>query len=102
MYALRYGTVPVVRRVGGLADTVHEAGADDAATGNGFVFDAASAITLQAALTRAIECYRQPARWSALMRRGMEADHSWAGPAARYMALYAHLVQPLQAVAEAL
>jgi len=101
MYALRYGTVPVVRRVGGLADTVHEAGVGDDMSGNGFVFDAASSISLQAALARAIECYRQPARWSALMRRGMELDHSWSGPAARYMALYANLVQPLQAVAEA-
>ncbi len=102
MYGLRYGTVPVVRRVGGLADTVHESGADDEPSGNGFVFDAASSITLQAALARAIECYRQPQRWSALMRRGMELDHSWAGPAARYMALYTRLAQPLQAVAEAL
>ncbi|MEO7854830.1 MAG: glycogen synthase GlgA [Rubrivivax sp.] len=99
MYGLRYGTVPVVRRVGGLADTVREAVADDDANSNGFVFDAASSLTLQAALGRAIECYRQPARWSALMQRGMELDHSWAGPAARYMALYAQLVQPLQAAA---
>jgi starch synthase len=100
MYGLRYGAVPVVRRVGGLADTVHEAMSDDDASSNGFVFDAVSSATLQAALARAIECYRQPTRWLALMRRGMELDHSWAGPAARYMALYARLIQPMQRAAE--
>jgi starch synthase len=88
MYALRYGTVPIVRRVGGLADTVQDAGDDSSAQGNGFVFDAASVAALQAVIARAIDHYRQPQRWSSLMRAGMALDHSWAGPASRYMALY--------------
>jgi starch synthase len=93
LYGLRYGTVPIVRRVGGLADTVHEAGggagaAADVLPVNGFVFDAATAPAFQAAIARAIDCYHQPPRWSELMRRGMQLDHSWSGPATHYMALY--------------
>ena len=89
MYGLRYGTVPIVRRIGGLADTVHDAGVEGNDQANGFVFDAATAPALQTALTRAIDCYREPQRWAALMRRGMQLDHSWSGPAKQYMALYA-------------
>jgi starch synthase len=91
MYGLRHGTVPIVRRVGGLADTVHDAGAggtDGVIQPNGFVFDAATALDLQAAITRAIDCCHQTQHWAELMRRGMQLDHSWSGPAAQYMALY--------------
>ena len=85
MYGLRYGTVPVVRRVGGLADTVRDAGA---AQGNGFAFDSALPAALQEAIARAFELYRQPAAWAALMQRGMGEDLSWDGPARRYIELY--------------
>jgi len=88
MYGLRYGTVPIVRRIGGLADTVHDAGVEGNDQANGFVFDAATAPALQTTLSRAIECYREPHRWAELMRRGMALDHSWSGPAKQYMALY--------------
>ena len=89
MYGLRYGTVPVVRRVGGLADTVRDAGA---AQGNGFVFDSAVPAALQEAIARAFDLYRQQAAWAALMQRGMGEDLSWDGPAQHYMALYEGLV----------
>ncbi|MBN8492510.1 MAG: glycogen synthase GlgA [Burkholderiales bacterium] len=91
MYALRYGTVPVVRRVGGLADTVHEATADAAGElqGNGFLFDAADPGALRDALARALALYRLPERWRRLMRRGMAESLSWDGPARQYLALYA-------------
>jgi starch synthase len=89
MYGLRYGTVPVVRRVGGLADTVRDAaGTEGEASGNGFVFDAAHPQALQDAIARAIEAYRNPTAWRPLMLRGMSENLSWEGPAARYMALY--------------
>jgi starch synthase len=89
MYGLRYGTVPVVRRVGGLADTVRDAaGTEGKASGNGFVFDAAHPQALQDAIARAIEAYRNPTAWRPLMLRGMSENLSWEGPAARYMALY--------------
>jgi len=87
MYGLRYGTVPVVRRVGGLADTVCEDGGPGG--GTGFVFDAATPGALLACITRAIERFRQPAAWAALQRDGMAQPLSWDGPAREYLALYA-------------
>ena len=90
MYALRYGTVPVVRRVGGLADTVVDAGqaalVDERATG--FMFGAATPDALGGALTRAIVRYRQSAQWRRLMLRGMAQDFSWDSAAEKYLALY--------------
>ena len=94
LYGLRYGTLPVVRRVGGLADTVvdatDEAVRQDSATG--FSFDAATPAALEAALARAVLAYAQPARWRQLMLRAMAQDFSWTGAAARYMALYRTLM----------
>ena len=81
MYGLRYGTLPVVRRVGGLADTVK-----DEATG--FVFDAATPAAFERAVQRALEAFRQPGRWQALMRNAMAERLSWDGPAREYLALY--------------
>jgi starch synthase len=86
LYGLRYGTLPLVRRVGGLADTVVDGG--EGATG--FSFDDASAEALAATLQRAIATYRQPAPWAALMKRAMAQDFSWHGAALQYMALYEH------------
>jgi starch synthase len=86
MYGLRYGSVPIVRRVGGLADTVRDAIAAD---GNGFVFEPAQPQALAAAIARAVEAYRQPQAWAGLMQRGMQEQLNWDGPARQYMALYA-------------
>jgi starch synthase len=86
-YSLRYGAVPVVRRTGGLADSVFESEA-----GNGFVFDDASTPALLAALQRMHESYRDPARWQARQARGMAADFSWARSARAYLALYESLL----------
>lgn len=87
LIALRYGTVPVVRRTGGLADTIRDADADPAA-GNGFVFDAEDPDAFADAVRRAIAALADPVRRGTLLRNGMSADPSWAGPAARYAALY--------------
>ena len=86
MYGLRYGTLPLVRRVGGLADTVVDA--SDAGHGTGFVFDAATPAALEQALERALALYRQPQAWRALLRRAMAQDFSWDVAAASYLALY--------------
>ncbi len=93
MYGLRYGSVPIVRRVGGLADTVRDVGdaALDAASGNGFVFDAAQPPALQDAIARAFDLYRKRQAWVELMRRGMVENLSWDDPARRYMRLYEQL-----------
>jgi starch synthase len=91
MYGLRYGTLPVVRRVGGLADTVVDASeaavASDTATG--FTFDAATPAAFQRAMQRALAAHRNPALWRQLMLRGMSQPLSWEGPARDYLALYA-------------
>jgi starch synthase len=87
MYGLRYGTLPLVRRVGGLADTVVDAG--DAGQGTGFVFDAATPAALEEAIARALTLYRKPNTWQVLQRRAMVQDFSWDLAAASYLALYA-------------
>jgi len=90
LYALRYGTVPVVRQVGGLADTV--VGATQATVLNdqatGFSFCPATPAALAQALRQAVSAYDQPALWRQLMRRGMAQNFSWEAAAAQYMTLY--------------
>lgn len=90
MYSLRYGTLPVVRRVGGLADTVIDA--DEGGTkANGFVFDAATPAALTRAVQRALALYRDKARWRSLALNGMRQDFSWHKSAQAYTALYQSL-----------
>jgi starch synthase len=93
LYGLAYGTLPVVRKVGGLADTVVDASdeAVQAGSATGFVFEAASAAALAEALQRAVETFRDRKRWHALMKRAMAEDFSWDEAARRYMALYSRL-----------
>jgi starch synthase len=94
MYGLRYGTLPLVRRVGGLADTVVDA--DESALAqdraSGFVFEHAQAGALEAALLRAMALYRDPPRWQAVMRSAMAQEFTWAAAAREYLALYRHAV----------
>ncbi len=89
IYSLRYGTVPIVRRTGGLADTVvdlDDAGADLA---TGFVFDDPTPAALLATAQRALTLYReQPQRWQQLVATGMAQDYSWERSAKDYLALY--------------
>ncbi len=86
MYSLRYGTPPVVRATGGLADTVVDA--TDEKRGNGFVFGPATAAALFAALQRAAVAWRDPTLWRRLQKHGMARDSSWAESAGHYAALY--------------
>ena len=91
MYSLRYGTVPIVRRTGGLADTV--VGLSDATLAaeqaTGFLFDSPDTEALWEQLERAIELYRQaPEAWRQLMRTGMTQNLSWEASAHRYLAFY--------------
>ena len=89
MYGLRYGTLPLVRWVGGLADTVVETDATGAADRQtGFMFDAATPTAFEACARRALALKRDAPAWQAVMRRGMSQDLSWAGPAREYLALY--------------
>ena len=80
MYSLRYGTLPIVRSTGGLADSVIDA---DDPRGTGFVFQAPTGTALRDALYRALRCFRDDrTAFEAIQRRGMAFDVSW-GPAAR-------------------
>ena len=81
MYSLRYGTVPVVRAVGGLADTVK-----DGTTG--FVFRDYEPAALLATLRRALDLFKSPGKWRALQRAGMRQDHSWDRSAREYVRIY--------------
>jgi starch synthase len=87
MYSLRYGTVPVVREVGGLADTVRDADRDGVA-GNGFSFGDYHPGALLDAARRASAAFADPARWQTLALRGMDEDFSWEKPGRAYQAVY--------------
>ena len=86
LYGLRYGTLPIVRRVGGLADTVRDDGGELPATG--FVFDAATSAALERCALRATALHRDPAAWGRRMAAAMVQPLSWAGPARQYLMLY--------------
>ena len=90
IYSQRYGTVPIVRYTGGLADTVTNTTADtlEAKTATGFSFQEATAAALIKAIKRALEHYRQPAIWQQLVCTGMKQDFSWKHSAKLYIALY--------------
>jgi starch synthase len=90
LYGLRYGTLPVVRRVGGLADTVVDASIEAVreSRATGFAFDAATSGALERAVERLLELYREPEVWRAVMRTAMAQDFSWDHAARDYLALY--------------
>ena len=89
MYAQRYGAVPLVRRVGGLADSV--AGLD-AAQPSGIQFEHSDAGGVRYALDTALELFHRPQRWRQLQHNGMGRDFSWQGSARRYVELYAEIL----------
>ena len=91
LYSLRYGTVPIVHRTGGLADTVVDATPESLAAGTatGFAFEPATADALWSATARALELWHQPGiGWERLAVNGMRQDFSWATSARRYEELY--------------
>jgi starch synthase len=96
LYGLRYGTLPLVRRAGGLADTVVDATAANLGsdTASGFVFEDASVTGFLEATQRACAAYRKRTLWLQLMRRAMTRTFSWEEAAASYDDLYQQL-QPL-------
>jgi starch synthase len=99
MLAMRYGSVPIVRATGGLADTVQDWNPLTGA-GNGFSFVRYDRWALFAAIVRALETYRYPDTWRRLQVNGMTADFSWEASAKRYVDLYRramHLQQTDQA-----
>ena len=92
LYGLRYGTLPIVRKTGGLADTV--AGyTPKARRPTGFSFATASALALRRALQRAVAVYRDPPTWKRLMQNAMGCDFGWDRAARDYVELYARILK---------
>ena len=87
LYALKYGTLPIVHSVGGLKDTIRDL-SPDGSEGNGFAFVEYTAPALLAVLDRALGLFAQPAIWAAAVRRAMAEDHSWGRSAAAYEDVY--------------
>lgn len=89
-YSLRYGSVPVARRTGGLADSVVDTNELSLAEGraNGFLFDAVHPDALWQALVRALDSYRNPELWQEIMSNGMRLDFGWERAAERYQEAY--------------
>ncbi len=96
MYSLRYGTGPVVRETGGLADTVEEF-VIATREGTGFLFGPYEPESMVGALKRALAIHRQPELWRALQRNGMERDFSWRTSADGYDALYRGALERVRA-----
>ena len=95
LYAMRYGTLPVVRRTGGLRDTVIDATEDTLGRGTatGFVFEGMSIDAMVRCVGRALALYRQPQAWQNMQRQAMAQDFGWSGPARRYLTVYRKLVR---------
>ena len=85
MYSLRYGTIPIVRATGGLADTVRDAAEPD---GNGIRFTEYTPAAVVAAVRRALELFRKPSEWKRLQQAGMREDFSWDASAREYVKVY--------------
>jgi starch synthase len=94
MYGMRYGALPIARRVGGLADTVRDIPAnDDDETSTGFLFDAATALDFTTAIDRACMAYRKPRGWRRMQIHAMTRNFGWRRSAQRYEELYAGIAR---------
>ncbi len=95
LIAMKYGTVPIVRRVGGLADTVFDAHYSDKSfeVRNGYLFDDPTPAGLESAMSRAFDLWRCfPAYFRQLRVNGMRGDYSWRQPAQQYLDIYRHMI----------
>ena len=89
MIALRYGTIPIVRKTGGLNDTIRDSGDNQ---GNGFTFANYNAHDMLVAVLRALEGYKDENGWDILRKRAMNCDNSWKASANQYIGLYKELL----------
>ncbi|WON76779.1 glycogen synthase GlgA [Serratia sp. UGAL515B_01] len=94
LYGLKYGTLPLVRRTGGLADTVVDCALENLADGtaSGFVFDDCDAIALGNAIRRALVLWSRPKEWRHVQRYAMSLDFGWQVAAKDYLSLYQRLL----------
>ena len=90
LYSLKYGTIPVVRNTGGLADTVIDYRKSN---GTGFLFDKYRGSDLMATIRTALKIYNEnKEKWCCMIRNGMALDYSWNASAKKYMDLYKRLL----------
>ena len=89
MYALRYGTVPIVRRTGGLRDTVIDFGDN----GNGICHDQASVGDVCYSINRAVKLYADAEQFNTIRKKGMAIDHSWERVCQEYIEIYNQIIQ---------
>ena len=96
LYSLRYGTVPVVRTTGGLADTIidYTDETSNNRTATGFTFNNYNGEALYNAIERALKLYKDKVKWRGLLKNGMKQDWSWSNSAQEYVELYKQLVKP--------
>ena len=87
MYSLNYGTIPVVRETGGLADTVVKFN-EKTKEGNGFVFKKYNAVEFLKEIKRALKIYKDTETWNKIVRSAMKEDFSWHSSAKKYIELY--------------
>lgn len=97
MFSLKYGTVPIVRSIGGLKDTVEDCGVEEG-TGTGFVFGPYQPTALLAAVERALKVFVEKKSWTALRRRAMSKDFSWDRSAEAYDTMYRQLCEKEDAI----
>jgi starch synthase len=90
LISLRYGTIPIVRKTGGLADTVFEYTQD---SGNGFVFEQYSSSELLNAMKRALDAYKNKKEWTKLVKRAMKMDFSSQNSANKYISFYKEILK---------
>lgn len=90
LYSMRYGTIPIASRVGGIVDTIVDTGLDGAPANeaSGILFDGEDAQSMIAAVSRAFALYENPSLWHAIQCNAMAADFSWEQPAQDYIAVY--------------
>ncbi|MEL6403284.1 MAG: glycogen synthase [Chloroflexota bacterium] len=94
MVAMRYGALPIVRKTGGLADTVTNYDSADGDVGTGFVFEWETAEAVEGTLSWAIDTYyNRPKAWRKMQRRAMQTDFSWTKSAEEYIDLYQTAIQ---------
>ncbi|MBK4654983.1 starch synthase, partial [Enterobacter cloacae] len=94
LYGLKYGTLPLVRRTGGLADTVSDSSLENLADGiaSGFVFEDSNAWSLLRAIRRAFVLWSRPSLWRYVQRQAMSMDFGWHVAAQSYRDLYQRLM----------
>ncbi len=96
IYSMLYGTLPIASRVGGMCDTITDAGYEDipAADATGILFDGEEVSDLALAVDRALALYARPTAWQLIQRNALQGDFSWAGPTRSYIKMYADIAPP--------